>query len=537
MLSTRVSQLIAKGEWLTDIELKVLYFKCLKCCVDMMEKITDRVFTTNEALQFQSHLIVLFMLANGGQRKQVTTLFIYSNMQFAEEHGCYFYQPLLEKKVRPQMSEGIPIPKYLGDLIIYFWMTVRPSLTKLSTTPTDHWLTPWVNTKGKLIEAYTLTDLVITLIDTYFKGKHVTPATFRREIATLSFEKKLALPGATPGEFMKSLAFEMNTSEVILLAAYNRASASLEAKVTQEVIATGLLMDEENTQLCERVTSTLAANVVVQAAVTTTKTLTPKDKEKVKKRTAEKEKRMKAKRKRLLGSTGEELKDEKEKKGKRERKERKKGTETETEEDKPKKRKHPKVAEKQIDSNSEDSNWDPNGEEEEERNKNQSAVLELKRTRSSKKGNKGTLECIRDMRVNAHGVKSFQVDWSGGRVTWESEATLIQLNYKKKIDDYIELDNALEEEEEEVIKSGSSKIEQVPKKDLRRKLVLEFSDEETDGPQPILKTSDNIKRIIRRRDIGKDTSFLIELKNSTVYWYLEEDLFYVWDVVQTFIDS
>ena len=69
----------------------------------------EEAMTKEHALAFQSHVIVLFMMCNGGQRKQVTTLFIYKLMKWSEQYKCYLYTPLVEKKQRALTAEGISL--------------------------------------------------------------------------------------------------------------------------------------------------------------------------------------------------------------------------------------------------------------------------------------------------------------------------------------------------------------------------------------------------------------------------------------------
>ena len=82
MLASRIPTLLQKGEWLTNEEVIKLYHDCMSKCLAIMDQVKENTvpLKVDDALAFQAHLIVLFMLTTGGQRKQVTTLFIYKNM-------------------------------------------------------------------------------------------------------------------------------------------------------------------------------------------------------------------------------------------------------------------------------------------------------------------------------------------------------------------------------------------------------------------------------------------------------------------------
>lgn len=65
------------------------------------------------------------------------------NIKWSELQQQWFMIPPAEKVAR-QGSEGIPLPRYFGDLIQYFLKYIRPKLC-----PASGILAMWINQNGK----------------------------------------------------------------------------------------------------------------------------------------------------------------------------------------------------------------------------------------------------------------------------------------------------------------------------------------------------------------------------------------------------
>lgn len=122
-------------------ELRKVYNECLNVTNDGLE----RDLEYDEAMNVQKHLIVLFSLEALAQRKQVCTYFIVNDLQWNAKENYYMYLPSIEKKNRPQASEGFPLPKYFGDLLLKFEKIIRPKLLKRGKPNPK---TFWINSEG-----------------------------------------------------------------------------------------------------------------------------------------------------------------------------------------------------------------------------------------------------------------------------------------------------------------------------------------------------------------------------------------------------
>lgn len=112
--------------------------------------------------------------------------------------------PVLEKKVRPQTSEGIPIPMFVGWTIEYFNKNIRPMLVKKCNTF-------FINYQGTAAADKTLLEWMVYVCADVIPDRYITCSEMRRLIPTMIFEHNIKVKGMSIFEVENTLAFAMNT--------------------------------------------------------------------------------------------------------------------------------------------------------------------------------------------------------------------------------------------------------------------------------------------------------------------------------------
>jgi hypothetical protein len=124
----------------------------------------------------------------------------------------YYWIPFGEKKPRKHGS-GIPIPKYLGEMLLFFKEHIRPILKpKQGKSPN---LSMWVNKNGKCIGGKTFADFLKDFINKWDNTKFLTPIDFRRILPTLSTDEEELVEGWDEGTFNNHYAKLINTSKEV----------------------------------------------------------------------------------------------------------------------------------------------------------------------------------------------------------------------------------------------------------------------------------------------------------------------------------
>lgn len=105
------------------------------------------------------YLIVLCCFTFGGQRRQIVTgmnlnviylfnyIYLIQNI-FKNNNNDWFIKPPPEKIERLQVANGIAIPKYIGELLEYYRINIRPILLNKSNV-----VAFWIN-NNKPISIY-----------------------------------------------------------------------------------------------------------------------------------------------------------------------------------------------------------------------------------------------------------------------------------------------------------------------------------------------------------------------------------------------
>jgi hypothetical protein len=207
--------------------------KCLHIVVQTIANFNQGklVLVVAECIKFQKNLIVLLLLVTGGQRKQVIALFIASNLTYDEQLKSYFYKPHseLEKTLRAQSAKGFPVPKWLGDAILFLEDKVKPVLLENSEVDVQ---SAWVTEEGLPLQSKEFTEWVRLTIRSHLPQpedkpqKNVTPAVIRRSIPT-NFIMQAFKDGQDISLIKENLAILLNTSINMIDSYYDRSSNSL----------------------------------------------------------------------------------------------------------------------------------------------------------------------------------------------------------------------------------------------------------------------------------------------------------------------
>jgi hypothetical protein len=133
-------------------------------------------------------------------------LFFEKNIEFHSRLNSFVLYPPPEKVIRPD-GQAVPIPTWLGNIIVYFKKWVRKGLQ-----PHKAVRALWLNSLGKPLEPDAYTLWIASYVNTKFDDKRITPITFRRMIATYLFEKELSEHGGTVDELAAKFCLLINTS-------------------------------------------------------------------------------------------------------------------------------------------------------------------------------------------------------------------------------------------------------------------------------------------------------------------------------------
>jgi len=162
-------ELLKKGKWLTENELRKLYAYILQQISDLLDEYketpindnnndsdnsddisdtsdTDSVYelewNVEDAEWFQANLITLLHFVIGGQRRQVIIQMTTKDFKI-DAQGKMWCKVGVEKKQRLQAKDGIFIPPYVSVILEYYMKEVRPCLN-----PKKHVISLWINRNG-----------------------------------------------------------------------------------------------------------------------------------------------------------------------------------------------------------------------------------------------------------------------------------------------------------------------------------------------------------------------------------------------------
>lgn len=131
------------------------------------------------------------------------------------------YKPPPEKTVRISTS-NIPLPHWLGNILVYFTHSVRSTFIKSGSKveaffilPTGQPMRTLYETYSPLLEPTNMTKLIPEFIKKLFPDVYITPQDFRRMIPSALFEHDIHEEGKTVKHTLISLSQLINTSEKV----------------------------------------------------------------------------------------------------------------------------------------------------------------------------------------------------------------------------------------------------------------------------------------------------------------------------------
>ncbi len=217
---TRANKLLEKGEMLSSrnlLELNRKVWADLKSGIDKIENNLDENDPSGNkklAYRLQANIQILLFCRLAGQRREVVVTLDDNQVEILED-GRLMIQPLREKKVR-EVGHGIEQDDLMSKLLKWFLRKARPLLE-----PEDGVKAWWVNTKGKPQSGKGMTKKIKSLIAEYLPGTNITPASLRRQYATM-FESSEWTADMDKDQFWKELAGVMNTGLATLEKHYKR---------------------------------------------------------------------------------------------------------------------------------------------------------------------------------------------------------------------------------------------------------------------------------------------------------------------------
>ncbi len=214
------TKLIEKGEMLTGedlVELNRYVWSDLKRGIDKVENNLNKDDTLGNmklAYKIQTDLQILLFLRLAGQRREVVVTLDDDQVQVLDNERLVI-QPLKEKKVRV-CGHGLEQTDLMSDCIRWWLANGRPLLKPGADVKA--W---WCNTKGKPQAGKDMSKKMARHIAEKFPGTHITPASLRRQYATM-FEGSNWTADLPEDRFWMEVAGIMNTGVDTLNKHYKR---------------------------------------------------------------------------------------------------------------------------------------------------------------------------------------------------------------------------------------------------------------------------------------------------------------------------
>jgi hypothetical protein len=216
----QVTELVKTGHMLTGAQIIELNRKVWDEIVRGIDKIKNNLDRSKPkvnlklAFDLQCDIQIILLLRLVGQRREVVAGLDDTTVELMP-NGTVMITPQREKKVRAT-GHGIPVDDQVRKLLNWFQDHIRPLLR-----PKAEIRAFWISTKGTVQDGKHMTRKIQRHIAKWFPGTHITPASLRRQYATM-FESADYTADMDQETFWQQLAQVMNTGVETLNKHYKR---------------------------------------------------------------------------------------------------------------------------------------------------------------------------------------------------------------------------------------------------------------------------------------------------------------------------